>query len=229
MLWCVPKAQHGVCWWCWQCFFFFSHSHSLFHAQTRGGWGSSDLSIYKSVNGIDNESISSVTEIHIIGNRALAVVGFFVAKNALVGQANVNPLRRKGRPSSLMLLMDLLNGPPAFSLLEASTSCPGSDRSLTIATGWGRGMQIHLSALLRHFSGLYMSETNNASEVRSAFCSLPPHSDHLERCCRQLEMQAWRRSQNVQKQWFLRKKNYVSWAAKSAIIIMRWDGGSESP
>lgn len=41
------------------------------------------------MNGIDNESISSVTEIHIIGNRALAVVGFFVAKNALVGQANV--------------------------------------------------------------------------------------------------------------------------------------------
>ena len=140
-----------------------------------------------------------------------------------------SPLRREGRPSSLMLLMDLLNGPPAFSLLAASTSCPGSDRSLTIATGWGRGMQIHLSALLRHFSGLYMSETNNASEVRSAFCSLPPHSDHLERCCRQLEMQAWRRSQNVQKQWFLRKKNYASWAAKSAIIIMRWDGGSESP
>ena len=68
-------------------FFFFSHSHSLFHAQTRGGWGSSDLSIYKSVNGIDNESISSVTD--IIGNRALAVVGFFVAKNALVGRANV--------------------------------------------------------------------------------------------------------------------------------------------
>ena len=70
-------------------FFFNSHSHILFHAQTKGGWGSSDLSIYKSVNGIDNESISSVTEIHIIGNRALAVVGFFVAKNALVGRANV--------------------------------------------------------------------------------------------------------------------------------------------
>ena len=39
------------------------------------------------MNGIDNESISSVTD--IIGNRALAVVGFFVAKNALVGRANV--------------------------------------------------------------------------------------------------------------------------------------------
>ena len=92
MLWCVPKAQHGVCWWCSQCFCFFffnSHSHSLFHAQTRGGWASSDSSIYKSVNGIDNEGISSVTEIHIIGNRALDFVGFFVAKNALVGQANV--------------------------------------------------------------------------------------------------------------------------------------------
>ena len=41
------------------------------------------------MNGIDNEGISSVTEIHIIGNRALDFVGFFVAKNALVGQANV--------------------------------------------------------------------------------------------------------------------------------------------
>ena len=72
--------------------FFFcccSHSHSLFHAQTRGGGDSSDLRIYKSMNEIDNESISSVTEIHIIGNRALAVVGVFVAKNALVGRANV--------------------------------------------------------------------------------------------------------------------------------------------
>ena len=118
-----------------------------------------------------------------------------------------SPLRREGRPSSLMLLMDLLNGPPAFSLLAASTSCPGSDRSLTIATGWGRGMQIHLSALLRHFSGLYMSETNNASEVRSAFCSLPPHSDHIERCCRQLEMQAWRRSQMC--------RNSGSWERKT--------------
>lgn len=92
-----------------------------------------------------------------------------------------SPLRREGRPSSLMLLMDLLNGPPAFSLLPASTSCPGSDRSLTIATGYERGMQIQLSG--RHFSGLYMSETNNASEVRSALQSRPPHSDRLERCC----------------------------------------------
>lgn len=41
------------------------------------------------MNEIDNESFSSVTEIHIIGNSALAVVGFFVAKNALVGWANV--------------------------------------------------------------------------------------------------------------------------------------------
>lgn len=138
-----------------------------------------------------------------------------------------SPLWREGRLSSLMLLMDLLNGPPAFSLLPASTSSPGSDRSLTIATRWARRMQIHLSGL--HFSGLYMSETNNESEVRSAFCSLPPDSDHLERCCRQLEMQAWRRGHRMCRNCFLKKKNYVSWAAKSAIIIMRWGGGSESP
>lgn len=138
-----------------------------------------------------------------------------------------SPLWREGRLSSLMLLMDLLNGPPAFSLLPASTSSLGSDRSLTIATRWERRMQIHLSGL--HFSGLYMSETNNESKVRSAFCSLPPHSDHLERCCRQLEMQAWRRGHRMCRNCFLKKENYVSWAAKSAIIIMRWDGGSESP
>lgn len=56
---------------------------------TRGGPDSSDSSICKSANGDDNESISSVTEIHIMRNRALAVVGFFVAKDPLVGQANI--------------------------------------------------------------------------------------------------------------------------------------------
>lgn len=90
----------------------------------------------------------------------------------------------------------------------------------------GEKEQIHLSGL--HFLGLYMSETNNESKVRSAFCSLPPDSDHLERCCRELEMQAWRRGHRMCRNCFLKKKNYVSWAAKSA-ITMRWDGGSESP
>lgn len=56
---------------------------------TRGGLGSSDPSICKSANGDYNESTSSVTEIHIIANKALAAVGFFMAKHPLVGQATI--------------------------------------------------------------------------------------------------------------------------------------------
>ena len=56
---------------------------------TRSGPSSSNLGICKAVNGDDNESTSSVIEIDIIKDRALAIAGFFVAKHPLVPQATI--------------------------------------------------------------------------------------------------------------------------------------------